>query len=346
MIYILLVLMFAAVILTAGSIWVLFGYAERLGLVDHADIDRKKHVGQTPLIGGISIFMCLQIFQFISPSYPIALSAALGTLVFVGVIDDRSNLRAATKLLFQFLAAAVMIFGANIEIVSLGTLPNGAEFLTGYFSIPFTLICSVCLINAINMIDGVDGLAASLTILALIYLISVSVLVGRPIDTSSLLAAAILVGTLLGFLIFNFECIPGKKIFLGDAGSMMLGLFLAYVLIQTSQRPPLISALPASIVPWVIAVPVLDIITVTVLRVMQGKPPMQADRAHLHHRLMDFGYSPRQTLLLMLFLSLILFLFGILLLQMGGLQAGFGFLFILPIYAVLKGQIGQNQFKS
>ena len=258
MINVLHVLMFAAAISTAALIWVLIGYAERWGLVDYADTDRKRHAGEVPLIGGVAIFICLQFFQLIYPSYPISLSISLFILVVVGIIDDRSNLPAAHKLFFQCLAASIMIFGANIKIVSLGTLPNGTELILGHLSVPITLIFVVGLINAMNMIDGIDGLAASLTILALTYLFFTAGITGKPVDTSTLVAIAILVGTLLGFLVFNLEWISGKKIFLGDAGSMMLGLFLAFVLIQTSQRPPLVSVLSSSMMPWVVAIPVLD----------------------------------------------------------------------------------------
>ena len=192
------------------------------------------------------------------------------------------------------------------------------------------------MINAVNMIDGIDGLAAGLSILALIYLYFAAGITGQPVEKPTLIAMAVLAGALLGFLIFNLRLISGKKVFLGDAGSMMLGMFLAYVLIETSQRPPLISTLPASIMPWVAAVPVLDMAAVSIRRMLKGQSPVRADRTHLHHRLMDMGYSARQTLVLMLILSLVLFLFGILLTQMGGLHAGIGFLLILPVYVVFR----------
>ena len=156
----------------------------------------------------------------------------------------------------------------------------------------------------------------------------------------------VLAGALLGFLIFNLGFISGRKVFLGDAGSMMLGMFLAYVLIKTSQRPPLISTLPASIMPWVIAVPVLDMAAVSFRRMLKGQSPVRADRTHLHHRLMDIGYTARQTLVFMLILSFVLFIFGILLTQMGGVHAGIGFLLVLPIYGFYQGQIGQKKIKS
>ena len=192
------------------------------------------------------------------------------------------------------------------------------------------------------MIDGIDGLAACLSILALTYLFFAARITGQPVDAQTLSAMVVLAGALLGFLIYNLNQIAGKKIFLGDAGTMMLGLFLSYLLIETSQRTPLTSTLPASIMPWVVAVPVLDTAAVTTRRMLAGKSPMRADRTHLHHRLMNIGYSEREALVLMLILSIVFFLFGILLTQMGGMHAGVGFLLILPVYVVFQSQLGQR----
>ena len=150
-------------------------------------------------------------------------------------------------------------------------MPGGSELLLGWLSIPVTMICIVGMINAVNMIDGIDGLAAGLSILALIYLYFAASITGKPVEKSTLSAMVVLAGALLGFLIFNLGFISGRKVFLGDAGSMMLGMFLAYVLIKTSQRPPLISTLPASIMPWVIAVPVLDMAAVGFRRMLKGQ---------------------------------------------------------------------------
>lgn len=333
-------------IITVALIGGLFKRASAWGLVDNPDTYRKTHLGSTPLIGGLAIFICVTVFQLAAPCYPLAITLALCALVIVGVVDDKNNLPALLKLALQFLAAAIAVFGGGVKIVSLGSLPNGAELLLGWFTIPVTMICIVGMINAVNMIDGIDGLAACLSILALIYLYFAAGITGQPVEKPTLIAMAVLAGALLGFLIFNLGLISGKKVFLGDAGSMMLGMFLAYVLIETSQRPPLISTLPASIMPWVAAVPVLDMAAVSIRRMLKGRSPVRADRTHLHHRLMDIGYSARQTLVLMLILSLVLFLFGILLTQMGGLHAGIGFLLILPVYVVFQGQIGQKQTKS
>ena len=336
------ILLFGAAVLTAALIWVLFGFAKGWGLVDRADSDRKIHEGAIPLIGGLAVFICLLLFQLFLPSYPKAISVAMFLLVVVGVIDDRSNLTVASKLLFQCLAVGVITVGANVKIVSLGTLPTGDELLLGYFSIPFTILCAVAMINAVNMIDGIDGLAASLGVLALVYLYFFSVIVGQPIQKQMLIPATVFAGALLGFLIFNLGIIPGKKVFLGDAGSMLIGLVLAYFLTETSQQPTLISALPASMMPWIAAVPILDMAAVTIRRVLRGQLPFRSDRTHLHHRLMNIGYSEREALVLMLILSIVFFLFGILLTQMGGMHAGVGFLLILPVYVVFQSQLGQR----
>lgn len=333
-------------ITTVALIGGLFKRASAWGLVDNPDTHRKTHLVPTPLIGGLAIFICVTMFQLLDHGYPQAITLALFALVIVGVADDKNNLPALIKLVLQFLAAALAVFGGGVKIVSLGSLPSGAELLLGWFTIPVTMICIVGMINAVNMIDGIDGLAAGLSILAMIYLCFAASITGQPVEKSTLSAMAVFVGALLGFLVFNLGLISGRKVFLGDAGSMMLGMFLAYVLIETSQRSPLISSVPASIIPWVTAVPVLDMAAVSFRRVLRGQSPVRADRTHLHHRLMDVGYTAHQTLVIILIMSFLLFLFGILLTQMGGLHAGIGFLLILPVYVVFQGQIRQKHTKS
>ena len=122
----------------------------------------KRILGPTPLIGGLAIFICVTIFQLVDPGYPQTETLALFAIVMVGVIDDKNNLPALTKLALQFLAAALAVFGGGVKIVSLGSLPGGSELLLGWLSIPVTMICIVGMINAVNMIDGIDGLAAGL----------------------------------------------------------------------------------------------------------------------------------------------------------------------------------------
>ena len=194
-------------IITVALIGGLFKRASAWGLVDNPDTYRKTHLGSTPLIGGLAIFICVTVFQLAAPGYPLAITLALCALVIVGIVDDKNNLPALLKLALQFLAAAIAVFGGGVKIVSLGSLPNGAELLLGWFTIPVTMICIVGMINAVNMIDGIDGLAAGLSILALIYLYFAAGITGQPVEKPTLIAMAVLAGALLGFLIFNLGLI-------------------------------------------------------------------------------------------------------------------------------------------
>lgn len=339
-------LFLSAAVLTTACILVLCQFSDRFGLLDRPDNVRKTHIGDIPVIGGLAIFTCLVIFNLISASFPSPVIFSILLVVVVGMVDDRFNLPAVAKLGVQFLAAAIMIQTGHTEILSLGTLPGGDELLLYDLSFPFSLICIVGLVNAMNMIDGLDGLAAGLSFMTLIFLLFVGNFFSIPIDGHLLAIKCILAGCLGAFLCFNLNAIQKYKIFLGDAGSMMVGLILSFLLIQISQPRPLSDALPASIMPWVVAVPIFDALAVVLFRLVKGQKPMQADRTHLHHCLIDFGFSDRQTLLIILGLSVVLFTIGMFLLQLGGVHAGIGFFCFAIIYAVAKNKFLINHITS
>jgi UDP-N-acetylmuramyl pentapeptide phosphotransferase/UDP-N-acetylglucosamine-1-phosphate transferase len=136
---------------------------------------------------------------------------------------------------------------------------------------------------------------------------------------------------IMGFFLLNIGLIKNQKVFLGDTGSMTLGLFLAYHLIMASQRQPLTDTLPTSLVPWMVALPVVDTLTLIYRRLRQGLSPMAPDRTHLHHLLMDTGLSARATLIVMLIMADVLFWSGFVLSQFGGLVAGAVFP-LLPLF--------------
>lgn len=331
-----LLLFVGAAGLTVVCMLVLYQFSKKYGLVDRPDEVRKTHEGDIPVIGGLAIFICLLSFQLISANIPSPVIYGMLLLVSVGLVDDCSDLGALPKLICQFVAAGILVKIGHLEIISLGTLPSGKELLLGDLSFPFTLICIVALVNAMNMIDGLDGLVGGLSLLSLIFLFVAGQLSGSPIGGQLLAVKWTFAGCLTAFLCFNLNIIRKRKVFLGDAGSMMIGLIFSFLLIQACQRLPATDALPASIIPWIVSVPVLDALTVVMSRLIKGQAPMQADRTHLHHCLIDVGFSDRQTLLIILGFSVILFAIGIILLQLGGLHAGLGFFFLIPVYSVMK----------
>jgi len=310
--------------------FILVPVARRIGLVDKPG-GRKTHAGDIPLLGGVVIFISfLAVCAYLSALNG-ALISAMALLLFLGLYDDRYDLKPTYKLLGQVGAALILMLAGDIHITSLGSLPGGGELRLGLWGFPFTLIAIVGLINALNMSDGIDGLASSLTLMALAHLVMAMHLIGRPLDEGVLVEIIVFSAAIFGFFILNLGLVKNRKIFLGDTGSMILGLFLAYHLILASQRQPLTDTLPTSLVPWMVALPVMDTLTLIYRRIRQGLSPMAPDRTHLHHLLIDTGLSARATLIVMLVMADILFWSGFALGHFGGFVAGFVFV-LLPIF--------------
>ena len=253
-----------------AGIW-LTPLARHVGLVDRPN-ERKQHEGTRAARWRHCNFPNLcrhRDFYLATPNN--ALLLAMGLLICLGIIDDKVDLSAWIKLGQTGAALIIVIFGDAI-ITSLGTLPGGRELLLGPLALPVSVIAVVGLINAFNMIDGIDGLAGGLTVVALGNLMLAMHFIGKPLNTVSIMEIAIFCGAVSGYLVLNLGFIPSRKVFLGDAGSMMLGLFVAFHLIDASQRQPLTDTLPTSLVPWMVAVPVLDTIRLIFIRLKKANP--------------------------------------------------------------------------
>ena len=316
----------------AAGMW-LTPLARHVGLVDRPN-ERKQHEGHVPLVGGIAIFLTYAAVNFYLATPNNALLLATGLLICLGIIDDKVDLSAWIKLAGQTAAALIIVAFGGAIITSLGTLPGGRELLLGPFALPISVIAVVGLINAFNMIDGIDGLAGGLTVVALGNLMLAMHLIGKPLNTVAILEIAIFCGAVCGYLVLNLGFIHSRKIFLGDAGSMMLGLFVAFHLIDASQRQPLTDTLPTSLVPWMVAVPVIDTLRLIFTRARQGRSPLSPDRTHLHHIFLDKGLSPRLALITMLVLAEVLFWGGFFIGRWESLAAGGALIITTIIYIV------------
>lgn len=237
---------------------------------------------------------------------PLALLSGAAIIVVLGLIDDRWGLAAPTKLAGQVLAAAVMaVQGITIIWLPIG----GILVLDPITSVLLTVLVVLVSINAINMVDGLDGLAAGIVGIAAIaffaysYLLSVEI--GFERATMATLVSVLLAGMCLGFLPHN--AYPAR-IFMGDTGSMLLGLLLAAGIITLSgQVDPsaieggtLLPALVPILLPVaVMAVPLVDLALAVVRRTRRGRSPFAPDKQHLHHRLLEMGHSQRRTVFLM-----------------------------------------------
>lgn len=258
---------------------VLARYAEQLKLLAHPG-EHRLHQHSTPLVGGLGIYSAILVgLIFLDSSFKNFLPVLM-FMCAVGALDDRFKLPSWSRFLAQGLAAYLMIKMTGVELKSLGFLSPDRELMLGRWSMPMTIFATIGVINAINMSDGHDGLAGSLVLLVLISLFF------NGADHGLILISC---AALLGFLLLNLRLFRSRAIvFLGDAGSMMLGLLLAYLLIKHSQMKAGIWPVTAL---WLLALPLIDAVAVLIVRPLRGKSPFAADRIHYHHQLVDRGVS-------------------------------------------------------
>ena len=274
-------------------------------LFDLVDVPggRKEHDGSIPLIGGIAVFCAAAINILIFADSSLFVRFFLvgcSIMVLIGAMDDRYQLNARFRLFAQLAIAAVFAYGLELTIASYGDLLGMGEIKTGYAAIPLTVLSIVAAINGFNMMDGVDGLVGSM---GLVSYIALAILFGFAGDNTASLICFSFIGALITFLVFNIQGRPGEghrlsKIFMGDAGSMLVGLSIAVLLVYGSQISPVNSspAFEPVVALWFVLLPVTDMATIMYRRIRRGRSPMSADRTHIHHILMRAGLSKVQTL--------------------------------------------------
>ncbi|WP_199611258.1 UDP-N-acetylglucosamine--undecaprenyl-phosphate N-acetylglucosaminephosphotransferase [Flocculibacter collagenilyticus] len=295
---------------TLLSIMVIKPIAVKVGLVDKPN-ERKKHVGSIPLIGGVAIFF--SVLMSVSLFYPLGQSISYylicaASIVVLGMFDDYRDLSVGLRLMAQALIAIVMISGIGLYISDLGNLFQFGNISIDVFGIPFTILAVIAAINAFNMIDGIDGLAGSLSS---VTFVSIAILFFISGHNSMILLPLILVAALLPYLAFNLGLggKPHRKIFMGDAGSMFIGLSVIWLLIIGTQGENH-SFQPVTVL-WIIAVPIMDMAAIMFRRIRKGRSPFQADRDHLHHIFLKLGLTSKQALLLITTMSMMLSAIGI-----------------------------------
>lgn len=235
----------------------------------------------------------------------IGVALICGLVTFMGALDDRYPLQAGYRLLVQ-LIAGLAIASIGVQVSSLGNLIGLGTIYLGLFAIPFTAIAITGLCNAYNMVDGIDGLAGCLTLVALCSLLYLTQ--GHAPDNEVVLLAYLCTSIAI-FLMFNLTLRPKIKVFMGDAGSTFLGCAVAIAMIYFSQTGRDIIN-PATAL-WLIAIPMMDMVSTMLRRVTKGKSPLHADRTHLHHILVRSGLTHRQALICIVVVSGALATFGI-----------------------------------
>jgi len=303
-----------AFLVSISTIKVLLPLAPHIGLVD-IPTARKNHDGSIPLIGGISIYTGVLIAStlFIEQNQILNLffiSSAL--LVFIGTMDDIYDLSVAPRMIFQGIVATIMVFGAGIHIHDFGDIFSTGIIDIGNYGMLFTMLACIAAINAFNMIDGIDGLAGSMSIVAIL---SVAILTILSSTQADVLLPLILVVAIIPYLFYNVSTRNprGKKIFMGDAGSMFMGLTVTWLLTLSTQNHEGNEAVfrPVTAL-WIIAIPLMDMFAIMIRRVRKGDSPFKADNGHLHHICLRLGMSSRQALWAISIVSISFAVFGIL----------------------------------
>lgn len=297
-----------ALAVTLFAIFSMRPWARRVGLVDRPDDDRKHHSGRVPLIGGICFFIGLLVgLAYLGFIDRFVMSVMMGAalIVAMGVADDVVHLTVQSRLLIESAIVALVILSTGYYVDNLGGLLPG-DIRLGIWGIPLTIFAVIGLINAFNMLDGIDGLAASV---ALVCIGSV-LMYDRAGWTAvgAMLMLQVLFAALIPYIFANLGWPDGRKIFMGDAGSMAIGFLLGWSLIYLSHSR--VGRLAPVDVLWCVALPVMDTLAVMYRRMRSGRSPFGADRQHLHHLLMDEGFSPRTTLALMVSAGIGLALLG------------------------------------
>ncbi|MBB1411669.1 UDP-N-acetylglucosamine--undecaprenyl-phosphate N-acetylglucosaminephosphotransferase [Pseudoalteromonas sp. SG44-17] len=271
--------------------------ARRVGLVDKPS-GRKMHTGNVPLVGGVAI--CITIVNYIY-THPGMINHAnlymlcICGLTAVGALDDRFDLSVKIRMLVQALISVAMIYFANTELHTLGDLLGFGIIELGMLGAVVTIFAVIGCINAFNMVDGIDGLLGGLS---LVTFASIGILLWFTGEQSLSYLCLLLVVCMVPYIIMNLG-LTGRerKVFMGDAGSMMIGFTVIWLLIGASQAPGNAMIRPVTAL-WLIAVPLMDMAAIMIRRIKQGKSPFNPDREHLHHICQRLGCSSTQTLIL------------------------------------------------
>ncbi len=303
-IFVLLALVVAFLISFSATPMVI-SLAHKVGAIDVPKDKRRVHKKPTPLMGGLAIFygFVVSVICFATIDKEV-MGILVGCVIVVttGIIDDITDMKAIVKLLCQILAAAVVVYsGVRIEhFANPFTQWFGAPYIVMdyWVSCAVTIFWIVGICNAVNLIDGLDGLAVGVSSIASIALLTLT-LISENLNVAIITAAV--AGAGFGFLPYNFN---PAKIFMGDTGALFLGFILACISVQGMLKMSAVITFAAPIL--ILGLPIFDTVFAILRRLLTGKSPMQPDRGHLHHRLLDMGFSQRRVVAILYTLTAVL----------------------------------------
>jgi UDP-GlcNAc:undecaprenyl-phosphate GlcNAc-1-phosphate transferase len=276
-------------VVTMAWLPVLVRLATRWSILDHPGA-RKVHSVPIPRVGGLAMALGVFIAAFLAidlQSEDRWFLAAAAVLVVFGALDDRFDLHYRVKLAGQLLAAGIVVVAGDVQIHTI-TLDDRI-WLPGWLSLPLTMLFLVGVTNAVNLADGLDGLAGGTTFLCLCAVALLSSVGDQSGGTALALAFA---GAVLGFLRFNTY---PASVFMGDAGSQLLGFTIGVLSIRATQAST--SEVSAAIPVLLLALPILDTLSVMVQRLSEGRSPFSADKNHIHHKLLALGFDHHEAVM-------------------------------------------------
>ncbi len=310
--------------------------AIKIGAIDIPKDERRVHNKPMPLLGGLAIYISTIVATLLFlPLNKDLLSIIIGGTIIVisGVIDDIKGISPRVKLLFQIVASIILIIGdVKIDFISNPfSKENKLLYLKG-FSIPLTIIWVVGITNAFNLIDGLDGLTAGIASISSLSLLFVAV---QFCYNEVMIISSILAGSCLGFLPYNFN---PAKIFMGDTGSLFLGFIIAAISIEGVMKSTAAIAVILPII--VLGIPIFDTTFAIFRRLLNGKSIMEADKGHLHHQLLEKGYTQKQTVLIFYLISGIFGFLAVIVAISNSKQVEFAAMIIIIIAILFASRLG------
>lgn len=298
-----LIAFIVAFIITFSATPFVKNLAFKIGAVDIPRDNRRMHKRPTARLGGLAIFMGFIVSAlFFSKMNPELAGILIGCclIVVLGVFDDIYALSAKLKLVVQLAAALCPVLaGVRIDFIKVPAFISDYGYIgLSWLAIPVTVIWIVGITNAINLLDGLDGLACGVSSISALTLLCIAIIVGEP-EVAFITSA--LAGACFGFLPYNFN---PAKLFMGDTGSMFLGFVLASISVQGLFKGYAVISIAAPLL--ILGLPIFDTMSAIFRRLKNHRPIMSPDRGHLHHRLIDAGFSQKQAVSIIYILCLIL----------------------------------------
>ena len=293
-----------------ASLFLLRKIAKRIGLVDKPNL-RKHHEGTVPLIGGIAVFVTLAQYIYTHPNiipHSELFLASIAILTIIGAFDDKYDISFKFRLIVQTVLTLIMMYITGLELNTIGDILGLGLLSFGLLAPVITVLGVLGAINAFNMVDGIDGLLGGLSIVTFSGLAVILNLNEQP---NLVLLCAVIIVAIIPYVLMNLGLLGRKRrVFMGDAGSMMIGFTIIWLLLSASQNSDANIMRPVTGL-WLIAIPLMDMIVVMARRIKQGRSPFRPDRDHLHHLCLRLGLTNIHTLLIVCSVAILLAGFGI-----------------------------------